>query len=59
MKSILDKPLTPCVGICSCTSQGDEICRGCKRTATEVRDWNTYTNETKKQIINKLQETKK
>lgn len=33
--------LTPCEGTCSCT-QGDSICRGCKRTDEEVRDWNRY-----------------
>lgn len=30
----------PCIGICSTTSFGDDICRGCGRTAEIVRDWN-------------------
>jgi uncharacterized protein len=29
---------TPCIAICS-TSQGDEECRGCGRTFTEVQYW--------------------
>lgn len=46
MKSI--KP--PCIGRCSCTL-GDDVCRGCFRTADEVRDWNGYTQEQKRQVI--------
>ena len=30
-------PQTPCVGLCSTTF--DAICRGCGRSADEVRDW--------------------
>ncbi len=44
-----EKDLTdsPCVGICSSTNLGDEVCIGCKRTAQEVIDWNSYSNEQK------------
>lgn len=39
------KPVkTPCVGICS-TGIGDTVCRGCKRFAHEVIDWNAYSHE--------------
>ena len=31
-------PDTPCIAICS-TSQGDDTCKGCGRTFTEVRCW--------------------
>ncbi len=31
-------PDTPCIAICS-TSQGDEYCKGCGRTFTEVQHW--------------------
>ena len=41
----------PCVGICSCTQWGDDRCRGCGRTATEVRDWNIFSKIERK-IIN-------
>ncbi|MBU2098945.1 MAG: DUF1289 domain-containing protein, partial [Gammaproteobacteria bacterium] len=32
MNSVSTK--TPCIGICSTTSVGDKICRGCKRFST-------------------------
>ena len=32
---------TPCVGICS-TTYGDLVCRGCKRFAHEIDQWNGY-----------------
>ena len=51
---VLDKPLTPCIGICSCTSQGDLICRGCGRTAAEVNDWHRYTDKLKIKIMKRL-----
>jgi predicted Fe-S protein YdhL (DUF1289 family) len=31
-------PDTPCIAICS-TSQGDDICKGCGRTFSEVQYW--------------------
>ena len=43
-KSLTD---SPCVGICSATALGDEICIGCGRTFEEVRLWNTFTDEQK------------
>lgn len=47
MKINGEKDLTdsPCIGICSSTNLGDEICMGCGRTAEEVIEWNTYTDE--------------
>lgn len=41
---------TPCIGICSTTSLGDQICRGCKRFNFEVINWNGYT-ESEKQAV--------
>ena len=32
---------TPCVGICS-TTYGDLVCRGCKRFAHEIDQWNGF-----------------
>ncbi len=32
---------TPCVGICS-TTYGDLVCRGCKRFAHEIDQWNSF-----------------
>ncbi|GIX25555.1 MULTISPECIES: DUF3717 domain-containing protein [Caldimonas] len=31
-------PDTPCIAICS-TSQGDEVCKGCGRSFSEVQRW--------------------
>lgn len=46
---------SPCVGICSSTSFGDEVCIGCGRTAQEVIEWNTYTDQQKIAINERLQ----
>ncbi len=52
---MLFKPVkTPCVGICS-TGIGDSVCRGCKRFAHEVIDWNLYTQEQKWLITGRLE----
>ena len=45
---------SPCVGICSATALGDEICIGCGRTFDEVRLWNTFTDEEKTTINSRL-----
>jgi len=51
----LFKPVkTPCVGICS-TGIGDGVCRGCKRFAHEVIDWNLYTHDQKLLIAQRLE----
>jgi len=45
-----DTELLPCVGVCSTTNLGDDVCRGCKRKAQDVIDWNKYSDD-KKRII--------
>lgn len=45
---------TPCIGICS-TVYGDTICRGCKRTAEEIIDWNKYSHAEKQPIFIRLE----
>ena len=40
---------TPCIGVCS-TALGGFVCRGCKRFAHEVIDWNGYSHEQKMAI---------
>ena len=37
---------TPCIGVCS-TVYGDQVCRGCKRFAHEVIEWNGYEDSQK------------
>lgn len=44
---------TPCIGVCS-TSISDNVCRGCKRFAHEVIDWNAYSLEQKQLIDQRL-----
>ena len=44
---------TPCVGVCS-TGIGDAVCRGCKRFAHEVIDWNGYSQAQKQAIDGRL-----
>ena len=39
---------TPCIAICS-TSQGDEMCKGCGRTFSEVQRWTEMTPAEKRQ----------
>ncbi|WP_226704402.1 DUF1289 domain-containing protein [Microbulbifer elongatus] len=47
--AIYKKVRTPCIGICS-TGIGDNVCRGCKRFAHEVIDWNAYSEEQRRTI---------
>ena len=44
---------TPCVGICS-TTYGDLVCRGCKRFAHEIVGWNTYADEQRTRVWQRL-----
>jgi uncharacterized protein len=44
---------TPCIGVCS-TGIGDSVCRGCKRFAHEVINWNGYSAEQKRIIDGRL-----
>ena len=49
------KPVkTPCVGVCS-TGIGDQVCRGCKRFAHEIVNWNSYSNEQRYRIAQRLE----
>ncbi len=44
---------TPCVGVCS-TGIGDSVCRGCKRFAHEIIDWNSYSDFEKQAVLQRL-----
>lgn len=46
---------TPCIGICSTTSLGDKVCRGCKRYGFEVIDWNTYDIDAKASVLRRIE----
>lgn len=47
------RPRTPCIGICS-TALGDSVCRGCKRFAEEVTEWNAYKDEERWAVLKRL-----
>ena len=44
---------TPCIGVCS-TALGGRVCRGCKRFAHEVIDWNAYSFQQKSLVEQRL-----
>lgn len=44
---------SPCVGVCS-TGVSDNVCRGCKRYAHEVINWNTYSPEQQRAVLARL-----
>lgn len=44
---------TPCVGICS-TTYGDLVCRGCKRFAHEIVQWNGFDEEQRRAVWTRL-----
>lgn len=46
---------TPCIGVCSTTSVGDSICRGCKRYAFEVIRWNGYSDAEKVAVLRRIE----
>lgn len=46
---------TPCIGICSTTTFGDSVCRGCKRYTKEVLNWISYSDEMKCAVLKRLE----
>lgn len=46
---------TPCLGICSTTSLGDVVCRGCKRYSFEVINWNSYDQTAKSAVLSRIE----
>ncbi len=52
--SAMNQLKTPCIGICSTTSFGDKICRGCKRFSFEVVNWNSYSEEEKLAVFSRI-----
>ena len=48
-----DPRRTPCVGICS-TTYGDLVCRGCKRFAHEIVQWNGYSDDQRARVWGRL-----
>ena len=52
-----ESPASPCVSVC--VLDGDDICMGCYRSATEVTDWFMATDEEKRQILARSQERRR
>lgn len=46
---------TPCIGICS-TTYGDLVCRGCKRFAHEIVQWNGFDQDQRSVVWARLLE---
>jgi uncharacterized protein len=44
---------TPCVGICT-TTYGDLVCRGCKRFAHEIVQWNAFEDDQRSAVWRRL-----
>jgi hypothetical protein len=44
---------TPCIGTCS-TTYGDLVCRGCKRFAHEIVQWNGFDPEQRRVVWQRL-----
>lgn len=49
----MSRSKTPCIGVCS-TVYGDLVCRGCKRFAHEVIEWNGYREDQKTIVWRRL-----
>lgn len=47
-----ERPDTPCVAIC--TTLFDEVCQGCARTAAEVDQWVTLSQEEKDKVWDRI-----
>ena len=45
---------TPCIGVCS-TTYGDLVCRGCKRFAHEIVQWNGYEASQQRTVWQRLE----
>jgi len=45
---------TPCLGVCS-TTYGDLVCRGCKRFSHEIVSWNSFSEQQKSSIWQRLE----
>lgn len=53
-----EKVKSPCIGRCSCTL-GDDVCKGCGRTADQVRDWNGYSDKQKAEVLRVVENDKR
>lgn len=47
---------SPCRRVCNLDDQ--QICIGCGRTWTEIKEWTTYSDEQRQNVIDKLKDFK-
>lgn len=45
--------ITPCTGVCK-VLETTQTCTGCGRTAQELLEWNSYTEEQRMEIMRRL-----
>jgi len=48
------RPSSPCIAVCS-TAQGDDTCKGCGRTFTEVCLWLEMTDADKEAVWQRIE----
>ncbi|HQQ63106.1 MAG TPA: DUF1289 domain-containing protein [Pseudomonadales bacterium] len=54
LTSVASRPVkTPCIGVCS-TGIGDTVCRGCKRFSHEVIAWNSYSQDERRTVLQRI-----
>lgn len=49
--------ISPCVALCKLTEE--DICIGCKRSIEEIINWRTYTDNQKKAVLARLENSEK
>lgn len=45
--------ITPCIGVCQIDPLTN-ICKGCKRTADQIRDWQKYSSSEQMEVMRRL-----
>lgn len=58
LKRISNLIESPCTGLCHFDAKA-EMCSGCLRTIDEIIAWQTYSENEKLKVLNKIKERKK
>lgn len=47
---------SPCIGVCQLreTSSGEQVCRGCQRTLSEIASWRSMSEQQKRQVLERV-----
>lgn len=46
--------LSPCMGVCALND--DDVCIGCYRSGNEIREWSSYSDDEKRDVLAKSDE---